>query len=272
MKHLKYIAQYSFPLIPYALSGVILHQFDRIMIDHSEGTDDTGLYSLGHNIGALVFLVNHAVNVAFMPYFFEMMADKEFRKLDKTTGRLFSLVALAGLALIFFARELGELLAAETFHEGLKVIPPIVVGYLFFSVFMFYGRFIGYEKKTIYSSILIITAGVVNIVMNATLIPRYGYVAAAYTTLASYLLLACLTWLVTRFLLVSRQTPLVVVVKPLFFMAVCLGIYYSASAAGLSFWLMELIKIILVLAFASAVFLKDFLVSRKGLSDTNRRP
>ena len=32
-EHFKYIARFSFPLIPYALSGVILAQFDRIMIN-----------------------------------------------------------------------------------------------------------------------------------------------------------------------------------------------------------------------------------------------
>jgi O-antigen/teichoic acid export membrane protein len=267
-EHFRYIAKYSFPLIPYALSGVLLAQFDRIMINASIDSSAAGLYSLGYSIGMLVFLVNHAVQTAFTPYFFDMMDKSEFRKLDKTTGRLFSLVTLAALVLVFFAREIGEFLADESFHEGLKVVPAVVVGYLFFSVFFFYGRFIGYEKKTYYSSILIVTAGIVNIVLNAKFIPQYGYIAAAYTTLVSYLLLALLTWLVAKFFITSRETPTFVVGKPLLWTVGCLGVFYLVSNAGIPFWLMELVKVALILIFSLFVFRSDLNEVRKSLLKT----
>ncbi len=269
-EHLRYIAHYSFPLIPYALSGVLLAQFDRIMINASIDSSAAGLYSLGYNIGMLVYLVNHAVQTAFTPYFFEMMDKNEFRKLDKITRRLFSLVTLAALVLAFFAREIGEVLADDRFHEGLKVVPPVVIGYVFFSIFFFYGRLIGYEKKTYYSSILIVTAGIVNIVLNATFIPRYGYIAAAYTTLVSYLLLAFLTWIVARFRIASRETPVRVVAKPLYAMFGCLGVFYLVAKAGMPFWFMESVKVVLVLAFSALVFMPDLVEVRKGFSRTER--
>lgn len=43
-----------------------------------------------------------------------------------------------------------------------------------------------YHKKTIYISIGTIGAAVVNVVLNYIFIPKFGYVAAAYTTLFSY--------------------------------------------------------------------------------------
>jgi O-antigen/teichoic acid export membrane protein len=270
-EHLRYIAHYSFPLIPYALSGVLLAQFDRIMINASIDSSSAGLYSLGYGIGMLVYLVNHAVQTAFTPYFFEMMDKKEFRKLDKITRRLFSLISVAALTLVFFAREIGEVLADESFHEGLKVVPPVVIGYLFFSIFFFYGRFIGYEKKTYYSSILIVTAGIVNIVLNAKFIPVYGYMAAAYTTLVSYLLLAALSWLFARFLMASRETPPGVVGTPLLLLFGCLGVYYLIGKVDMPFWLMEVVKGVLVLLFTSLVFMPDLKEIRKGASVDPRR-
>jgi O-antigen/teichoic acid export membrane protein len=267
-EHLKYIANYSFPLIPYALSGILLAQFDRIMINAAIDSSAAGLYSLGYAIGMLVYLVDHAVQTAFTPYYFEMMDKNEFRKLDKITGRLFSLITLAALFLIFFAREIGEILADESFHEGLKVVPAVVVGYVFFSVFFFYGRLIGYEKKTYYSSILIVIAGVVNIILNAKFIPVYGYIAAAYTTLGSYLLLAVLTWLAAKFLISSRETPTFVLGKPLLLMFGCLGIHYLISATGPSLWFMELVKIALIIVFALFVFRGDLEEVRRIFSKT----
>lgn len=267
-RHLKYIANYSFPLIPYALSGVLLAQFDRIMINASIDSSAAGLYSLGYAIGMLIFLVDHAVQTAFTPYYFEMMDKSEFRKLDKTTGRLFSLVALAAVVLIFFAREIGEVLADKSFHEGLKVVPLVVGGYIFYSIFFFYGRLIGYEKKTYYSSILIVTAGIVNIVLNAKFIPQYGYIAAAYTTLVSYFLLAFLTWLVAKYLITSRETPTFVIGKPLLLTIGCLGIYYLVMNAGVPFWPMEFIKVALIVVFSLFVFRGDLDEVRKIFSKT----
>lgn len=264
--HLRYIATFAFPLIPYALSGVILNQFDRIMIDRSLGSSDAGLYSLGYSIGALIYLLIHAVQMAFTPYFFEMQDKKEYRKLDKTTRRVFSLITLVALGLVFFGGDLGRLIADAKFHEGLKVIPPVVLGYLFFAVYMVYGRFIGYEKKTYYSSILVITAGVVNIVLNAVFIPRYGYVAAAHTTLVSYLLLGVTTWLVARFVIEARETPTIVVGKPLLFAFACLGLYRLALAAGPALWLTIIVKIVVMLLFSLLVFAQDLAEVRRSFT------
>ena len=265
-KHFRYIAHFSFPLIPYALSGVLLAQFDRIMINSTLDTSAAGLYSLGYNIGMLLYLLSHAVQMAFTPYFFEMQDKKEYRYLDKTTARVFSLISLAALGLIFFGRELGVIIADEKFHEGLQVIPPVVLGYLFFALYMVYGRFIGYEKKTYFSSILVITAGAVNIVLNAIFIPRYGYVAAAYTTLASYLLLGVMAWLVARFIIKSRETPTWVVGKPLLLIFACLGVHYLVTDTGAALWVMTLVKIVLVLLFSLIVFAKDLAEVRKSFS------
>ena len=43
-----------------------------------------------------------------------------------------------------------------------------------------------YKEKTIHIAIGTGMAAIINIVLNAIFIPRYGYVAAAYTTLISY--------------------------------------------------------------------------------------
>jgi O-antigen/teichoic acid export membrane protein len=210
--------------------------------------------------------------MAFTPYFFEMMDKREYRYLDKTTGRVFALIMLGALFLIFFGRGLGEIIADESFHEGLQVIPPVVLGYVFFGVFFVYGRFIGYEKKTYLSSILVVTAGVVNVVLNAIFIPRYGYIAAAYTTLASYFLLGFWAWVVARFVITSRATPTKVVGKPLLLLFICLGFYYLAGNAGIPVWLALVVKIILFLTFAAIVFVKDLAEIRNSFSGTAARP
>lgn len=49
-----------------------------------------------------------------------------------------------------------------------------------------------YYKKTPYITVNTIIAAASNIVLNFIFIPRYGYIAAAYTTLASYFISFCI--------------------------------------------------------------------------------
>jgi len=159
-KHIKYILNYSVPLIPYALSGIILAQFDRIMINNIIDTASAGLYSLGYNVGMLLLMVIGATQTALMPDFFKFVDNKEYNRLDNLVKKVFSIVTIAALGLILFAKEIVFVLADKKFHQGLSVVPIVVIGYIFFAMFTIYGRYIGYKKKTIFSSMVALTAGI----------------------------------------------------------------------------------------------------------------
>lgn len=215
-KHFKYILNYSIPLLPYYLNTIILAQFDRIMINNYKGASDTGLYSFAYNIGMLVSLVITALNQAWMPEYFRCMDDKDYKKHDSDVRKIFNIVLIAAFGFTIYGKELGMILAPSSFHIALRVIPIIVLGYVFTAVFAIYSRNIGYSKKTIYSSIVVLTAGVINIVLNAIFIPIYGIIAAAITSAISYLIMSLLSWIISKYILKLYSTPIFIVLKPLF--------------------------------------------------------
>ena len=118
-----------------------------------------------------MMMVVSAAHIALQPDFYKFYDDGEFQRIDRLSKKVFCLVLVAALGLILFGKEVVMLLADEKFHEGLKVVPLVVIGYVFFGLFEMYGRYIGHEKKTYYSSIAIITAAGVNIVMSAAATP-----------------------------------------------------------------------------------------------------
>ena len=69
------------------------------------------------------------------------------------------------------------------------MIPPVALGTL---AQYFYTNYVNVElfyKKTPIIAMSSILAASVNYVLNYLMIPRFGYIAAAYTTLASYIVL-----------------------------------------------------------------------------------
>lgn len=257
IEHIKYIANYSFPLIPYALSGIILAQFDRIMINNIIDTASAGLYSLGYNVGMLLLIVIGSIQTALVPDFFKFLDNKEYNRLDRLIKRVFSIITVAALGLILFAREIVVILADKKFHPGLSVVPLIVIGYVFFAMFTVYGRYIGYKKRTVFSSLVTLTAGISNIILNAIFIPIYGYIAGAYTTVASYFLLFLFSWIVASFILKVRITPLGILWKPTGIMFFFIGIFFLISKYELSFIIMFFVKIVILVFFVVLVFNKE---------------
>lgn len=257
-QHIKYTLLYAAPLIPATLSGVILAQFDRIMIFNYSGASDTGLYSVAYSIGMLMVIVIHASRGAVAPKWFKMMNRKDYGNADLLSVQHFCLALLAALGLVYFSKELLFILSDRKFHEAAPVIPVVVVGYAFFALDQIYRRYLGYSKETIYVSIIMIASGAANLVLNAVFIPKYGYIAGAFTTAASYLLMSLMSWLVVKYRLSLLHLPINRVFKPLFLFLVFVAFYYGLATTELNIFIMFFIKLVLVATFALLIYRTSF--------------
>lgn len=248
--YIRYILNFSLPMLPYLLSGTLLSYVDRIMIDQYEGTASTGLYSLGYNIAMIILVVSNAIRNAVMPDFFELQKQNKLEKLYSLMRKiiLFNLGAAAGL--ILAGEELIYLLADPKFYESVVVIPGVVMGYVFFAFYYIYIFYTNYRKQTIYMSLIVIISGVLNIFLNAWAIPRYGFVAGAYTTVASYFVMFLTAWLVAVFGMKGDVFPIRNFLLPGFkFFLFLLGCYVLGKF-DLNIWTRIPFKMILFASFA----------------------
>ncbi len=254
--HLDYILRFSIPLIPYALSAFIINYFDFFMINFSEGNSDAGLYSFAYKIGLLFFGLDDALQSAAKVDFFKWMNAGQYDKIRGQVKSIFKFEMLGALFLIFFAYELGTLLSSKaSFTEALHLVPILVMGYVFFALYQFYGRMIYFSKKTIYVSSVTVIAGLVNIALNAIFIPKYGFEAAAVTTVISYVLMIFLAWfVVVKILALPSTTDFWFTLKHLTGLLTFLAIGYWIMSLGLGFWWPILIKLGLFGIFSSIVF------------------
>lgn len=255
--HIKYIANYSIPLIPHALSSIILAQFDRIMINNIINTASAGLYSLAYNVGMLMLLFIYSITPALLPDFFKLVDNKEYNRLDVLFEKIFLIVTTVALGLILFAREIVIILADEKFHSALSVVPIVVIGYVFYGMYIVYGMYAGYKKKTIFTSIITLTGGISNIILNAIFLPKYGYIAAAYTTVICYFIMFLLALLVDKVVLKQRITPLWLIWKPTLIMFGFITLTYYLNALSLGTILFFSLKVVLLGLFSGIVFYKE---------------
>lgn len=233
-QHMKYIASYAIPLLPYSLGGIILEQVDRIMIGEMIDKSSVGIYSIGYSVGMLITIVTGALHTAIIPDFYRFVGDAEHHRLHQLWERAFKVISLASAGLILFSHEMVTILADRKFHHATNVVTPVIFGYIFFQMYYVYSLYIDHAKKSIYATSILLFAGAVNIGLNYLLLPSFGYMAAAFTTMFSYLLMVFIAWYIAKHVLRFVVTPLWVIVKPVGLLVLCtLPALYPSFAASM---------------------------------------
>ena len=186
----KYALAFNIPLIPYYLSQVVFNQSDRIMISHISGTDKAGMYSVAYTLATILTFVLNAVNGSYVPWFYGKIKENKGKENQPMANGIALLMAFLLLAVIALAPEIITIMAGKAYAEAIWVVPPVAMSILLlFYAQLFINVEFYYEEKTmlVWGSI---AAALLNIALNWWLIPIYGFVAAGYTTLVSYIVFA----------------------------------------------------------------------------------
>lgn len=198
LEYWKYGFSLSGPLILHTVSMNILSQSDRIFIAKICGASDTGIYSLVYNYGILLSIVTTAVSDGWLPWFHDAFFAKKYDEIRKNSKLIVVFGCYVGLACIALAPEAIALLGGEKYASGIYCIPPIVLGIVSQYIYTHYVNIELHLKKTKFVSMGTIFAACLNLVLNAIFIPLFGYVAASYTTLVSYIALMLIHFIITR--------------------------------------------------------------------------
>lgn len=186
-KYIKYGIAISAPLILHGISLTILSQSDRTMITLLADASQTGIYSLLYNFGMLATVITTSFDGVWVPWFTQKMIAKDYKNINNISKYYLEIMTCAMNILILVGPEIVKILASSAYWEGIKIIPPIVLANYMIFLYSLYVNIEHFFKKTVIISINTLVAALLNIVLNYIFIPQYGYVAAAYTTLVSYI-------------------------------------------------------------------------------------
>ncbi len=194
-KFWKFALMNNTPLIVNALAKHILDISDRIMITDMVGKSETGIYSTLYTVSTLSLIAWSAIEANLLPYIFENLKNREEKKISDIVKPLLFVFACVCLLLALVAPEIVRILATEEYYAAIYIMPPVVCGVFFSSVYNLFGDVLLYHKKTYFIMISTTVAAIANVVLNYIFIQSFGYLAASYTTLASYIILAVMQYI-----------------------------------------------------------------------------
>lgn len=179
----------AIPLIPHYLGQVVLNAIDKIMIGHMVGDDKAGIYGLAAILASIGFLFWRALLITFSPFVNVKLGERKFSDIREVIAPLWMFVGALCIIGSILAPEMIRIFATEEYLEGIRAVPPVVAGVFAYAMYDAFAAVAFFHKKSISIMICSVVAAISNVVMNYYGIMRYGYIAAGYTTLFSYLLL-----------------------------------------------------------------------------------
>ena len=200
----KYALSIGLPMIPHGLAMILLSRIDVSMISRMCDLSAVGLYTSGYVIGSLLMFVTNAVGNAWVPLFNERLDGGDIDGIRRDNKILMEAGCFMTVCFIGVAPDMIRVLYAKPYHESMYVVAPVALGTL---CQYFYTNYVNAEifyKKTALIAVNSCIAAGANIVLNYIFIGRYGYIAAAYTTLAGYFILMILHYITTTHILKKK--------------------------------------------------------------------
>lgn len=191
LKYWKYSLVLSLPLIGQMLAAQVLGVSDRIMIERYCGDSEVGIYSTIYTIGTLTTMLWTAINGTFTPYMYKNI-ESHGAVVKKNSLLIITSFSFISILVVLFAPEITTIVGPKEYSEGIYIIPPVAAGVYLIAIGDLYSNLLIYAQKTQYIMIGTAVGALLNIFLNAMFIPIYGYIAAAYTTLFSYVVMVFL--------------------------------------------------------------------------------
>lgn len=197
------MVKFSFPLVVGNTASWILSLSDRYILELFRGSLEVGIYSVSYSISqysiitpiSLFFLSFNPLSIIA----WEKEGEKATKKFIIQGTRYFLLLCIPVVIGISVLRNLIlSVLSTQDYYEGAKIIPLVALGVFFFGLMQIFDAGLCLQKKTYINMSSVTLSGILNLGLNFLLIPRYGYVAAALTTLISYAFLLFLMITMSR--------------------------------------------------------------------------
>ncbi len=191
----KNLLRYGLPLLPLSIIIWIgLDLIDRWIIKWILGLSEAGIYTLGYQFGTVMGIIVHGFRASWTPFFFKNPNKKEVFANSAITFTRLCLIIWAILS--FFTPEIFKIMVAKEYWKAQSIVSIIALSYIFFGLEEIFTAGFYIKSRTGLLIPISLTPLLANISLNLYLIPRFGIMGAAASTLLSYFLFALFSYLI----------------------------------------------------------------------------
>jgi O-antigen/teichoic acid export membrane protein len=185
---LRSMLKYSFPILILGIAGILNQTVDKIIFpwvypDKVNAYTELGIYGQNFKIAIIMVMFTQAFRYAFEPFIFARgKGAEDDRQSFSDATRYFIVFGLLIFLLTTGYIDVIKYMIPASYHAGLKVVPIVLVGELFFGVYFNLSLWYKLTDQTRWGAYMSLSGFVITIGINVLFIPHYGYMACAWAS------------------------------------------------------------------------------------------
>ncbi len=191
---------FGLPNVSNYVSIWVLQLSDRYLLGRLGSLSQTASYAVAYSLGGVVsVVVLSPFALAWPSALFSIAKKDDAANIFRLVFRWYSFILLfATFALSLVGMIVLNLFFPPSYQSAAFIIPIIALSTMFFGVYNIFTTGISVKRKTWFAVVFTTVAALVNVGLNLILIPQYGAIGAALSTLFAYAILALIAYIVNQ--------------------------------------------------------------------------
>ncbi|MDE6396362.1 MAG: oligosaccharide flippase family protein [Muribaculaceae bacterium] len=197
--------RYSAPLLVLGVAGIMNQTIDKILYpslvsDPADAMEGLGIYGANYKIAIVMVMFIQAFRFAYEPFIFAQSKERGETKYQayRDAMKFFVIFALLIFMGVMFYIDILKYFISPRYFSGLKVVPVIMMGELFFGIFFNLSLWYKLTDKTVWGMWFSLLGLAITIVLNVALVPRIGYMGCAWAAFTCYGVMMITSYFVGR--------------------------------------------------------------------------
>ena len=200
---LRRVLRYSLPLLLLGVVGIINQTADKMLMPflfatRGEGQAQLGVYGACFKVAMVMMMFTQAFRYAYEPYVFARNKEAGSRQAYADTMKFFFITSLLIFLGMMAYLDVLKYLIREDYWEGLRVVPVILVSYIFQGVYFNLSIWYKLTDRTYYGAVMSLAGCVIDVALIVALVPRVGYMGAALAALCAYVVITLVSYALGR--------------------------------------------------------------------------
>ncbi len=193
---------FSLPLLIVGMGGMINETFDRLMLrwwlpgEVGFREEQVGIYNACYKLSILITLFIQAFKMGAEPFFFKQAEGNNPQRVYARVMKFFVIIISVMFLVVSLYMPIWKYFIGPKYWAGLSVVPILLIANMFLGIYYNLSIWYKISHKTLSGAYITLIGTAITITLNYIFIPRFGYVACAWTTLICYgsMMAICYIW------------------------------------------------------------------------------
>jgi O-antigen/teichoic acid export membrane protein len=190
------LARFAGPLVLSGACYFAIHFSDRLFLAHISRAE-VGVYSLAYNFAFLLsILIGDSFSKSWSVSFYGLSSGEGWQGRFVEVGRwLIFVLGTSAIGISLFGRDMLTLMVPGSYYPPMLLLPVLVFGYFLREVGDFFNSMLLIGIGSGLVGRIALAGAVLNMALNAALIPHFGIWGAAWATFGTWAAYCAVAWM-----------------------------------------------------------------------------